>query len=105
MRRRGPGRLKRATELFVIDELGSDSGFVERAWRAHSEPEPFFISVAASHWQIVVTAQRGVTRLTIRGPQMRATVTAIPADAEFFGIVFSLGTFVPSLPLARLVDR
>jgi AraC-like DNA-binding protein len=91
--------------LFVIDEWGSDSGFVERAWRARSEPEPFFISVAASHWQIVVTAQRGVTRLTVRGPETRATVTAIPADAEFFGIVFSLGTFVPAMPLARLVDR
>ena len=39
------------------------------------------------------------------GPETRATVTAIPADAEFFGIVFSLGTFVPAIPHARLVDR
>jgi hypothetical protein len=30
MRRRGSGRLKRATELFVIDEWGADSGFVEK---------------------------------------------------------------------------
>jgi AraC-like DNA-binding protein len=105
MRRRGSGRLKRAAELFVIDEWGSDSGFVEKAWRTRSEPEPFFISVAASHWQIVVTTQRDFTQITVRGPETSATVTAIPADAEFFGIVFSLGTFVPALPLARLVDR
>jgi AraC-like DNA-binding protein len=91
--------------LFVIDEWGSDSGFVERAWTSCSEPEPFFISVAASRWQIVVTTQRDVTQLTVRGPETRATVTAIPADAHFFGIVFSLGTFVPAMPPAGLVDR
>jgi len=105
MSRRGHGRLQRAAELFVIDEWGSDSGFVERAWTSRSEPEPFFISIAASHWQIVVTSQRDHTQLTVRGPETRATVTAIPADAEFFGIVFSLGTYVPAIPLARLVDR
>jgi AraC-like DNA-binding protein len=105
MRRSGSGRLKRAAELFVLDEWGSDSGFVERAWRTHSEPEPFFISIAASNWQVVVTTQRDITQVTVRGPETRATVTAIPADADFFGIVFSLGTFVPAIPLTRLVDR
>jgi hypothetical protein len=96
---------KRAGELFAIDEWGSDSGFVEKAWRSHSEPEPAFMSIAASRWQIVVTTQRDVTQLTLRGPETRATATPIPADAEFFGIVFSLGTFMPATPLARLVDR
>jgi len=101
----GSGRMKRAAELFVVDEWGSDSGFVAKAWRSHSEPEPAFISVAASHWQIVVTTHRGSTQLTVRGPETRATVTPIPADAEFFGIVFNLGTFMTTVPLARLVDR
>ncbi len=97
--------MKRAAELFVIDEWGSDSGFVEKAWTSRSEPEPAFISIAVSRWQIVVTTQRDVTQLTVRGPETRATVTPIPADAEFFGIVFSLGTFMPAVPLAGLVDR
>lgn len=105
MSRRESRRLKRAAELFVLDEWGSDSGFVEKAWRTHSVPDPFFMSIAASHWEIVVTTQRDLTQVTVRGPETRATVTAIPADAEFFGIVFSLGTFVPAIPLARLVDR
>jgi hypothetical protein len=73
--------LKRAAELFLIDEWGSDSGFVEKVWRSRSEPEPFFLSVAASRWQIVVTTQRDHSQLTVRGPETRATVTAIPADA------------------------
>jgi AraC-like DNA-binding protein len=97
--------MKRAAELFVIDEWGSDSGFVEKAWTSRSEAEPAFISIAVSRWQIVVTTQRDVTQLTVRGPETRATVTPIPADAEFFGIVFSLGTFMPAVPLAGLVDR
>jgi AraC-like DNA-binding protein len=98
-------RVKRAAELFVIDEWGSESGFVEKAWKTHSVPEPVFLSVAASHWEIVVTTQRGLTQVTIRGPETKATVAAIPADSEFFGIVFSLGTFMPTIALSRLVDR
>jgi Helix-turn-helix domain len=96
---------KRAAELFVIDEWGSDSGFIEKAWQSHSVPEPEFISIATSHWHMVVTTQNDRRRLTLRGPETRATVTAIPADTEFFGIVFKLGTFTPAMPLARLVDR
>src|SRR3989442_4860714 len=99
VRRRRPGALQRAVELFVIDECGSDSAFIERTWSSRSVSEPFFLSVAASRWQMVVTTQQGARRLTVRGPETRATVTAIPADAEVFGIVFSLGTFVPALPL------
>ena len=36
-----PGRrsLKRVAELFAIDQWGSDFGFVEKAWRSHSEPD------------------------------------------------------------------
>jgi AraC-like DNA-binding protein len=101
----GRRSLKRAAELFAIDEWGSDCGFVEKAWRSHSEPEPAFISIAVSCWQIVVTTQRDVRQLIVRGPETTATVAPIPADAEFFGIVFSLGTFMPAVPLARLVDR
>lgn len=91
--------------MFAINEWGSDSGFVEKAWTSHSEPEPAFISVAASRWQIVVTTQHDLAHITVRGPETRATVTAIPADAEFLGIVFSLGTFMPAMPLASLVDQ
>jgi len=105
VKRRRPGSLPRAAELFVIDERSSDSAFVERTWSSESEPEPFFVSVAASRWQMVVTTRAGNSRLTVRGPETHATITAIPADAEFFGIVFSLGTFAPGLPLANLVDR
>src|SRR5215469_4703152 len=97
--------MKRAAELFAIDEWGSDSCFVEKAWTSRSEPEQAFISVAVSRWHIVVTTRRDVTQLAVRGPETTATVIPIPADTEFFGVVFRLGTFMPAMPLAGLVDR
>ena len=97
--------MKRAVELFALEARSSRSPLVEETWQARSEPEESFISVAATHWEMVVTRQRGVARLTVRGPETKATTVAIPRDAEFFGIQFSLGTFMPGLPPGRLVDR
>jgi AraC-like DNA-binding protein len=78
--------------------------FVDKVWQSQSVAEPAFISIAASRWQIVVTTHGNVVQLTVRGPETRATVTPIPTGAEFFGIVFSLGTFMPAMRPAFLVD-
>jgi AraC-like DNA-binding protein len=97
--------MKRAVELFALRARSSRSRLVAQTWQARSEPEESFISVAATHWEMVVTRQRGAARLTVRGPETRATAMPIPQDAEFFGIEFGAGTFMPDLPPGRLVDR
>jgi AraC-like DNA-binding protein len=97
--------MKRAVELFEIEGRSSCSPLVDRTWWARSAPADWFISVATSNWEMCVTRLRGAAWLTVRGPHTKATLTPIPADAEFFGIPFSLGTFMPSLPPAGLVDR
>jgi len=97
--------MKRAAELFDVQARPSRSPLVEQTWQARSEPDESFISVAATHWEMVVTRQRGAARLTVRGPETRATTVPIPQDAEFFGIQFSVGTFMPGLPPRSLVDR
>jgi Helix-turn-helix domain len=97
--------MKRAVELFALEARASPSPLVDETWQARSQPEESFISVAATHWEIVVTRQRGAARLTVRGPETRATTVPIPQEAEFFGIQFSVGTFMPALPPGRLVDR
>jgi AraC-like DNA-binding protein len=96
--------MKRAVELFTFERRSSRSPLIEQTWQTRSEPEESFISVAVSHWEIVVTRQRGIARLTVRGPETKATTSPIPGDAEFFGIQFSLGTFMPGLPPGQLVD-
>jgi AraC-like DNA-binding protein len=97
--------MKRAVELFTFERRSSPSRFVGETWQTRSEPEASFISVAATHWEMVVTRHRDAARLTVRGPETRATTVPIPQDAEFFGIEFSLGTFMPTLPPRQLVDR
>jgi hypothetical protein len=52
------------------------------------------------HWSPPGAASRSSP---FGGTETRATVTAIPADAELVGIVFSLGMFMPVIPPARLV--
>jgi hypothetical protein len=89
---------------FVFEERPSDSRFVERIWRTQSVGGGSFTSTAVSHWEMVVTKQKDVTTVTVRGPETKASLTPIPEDAEFFGIVFKHGTFMPHLPVSNLVD-
>jgi AraC-like DNA-binding protein len=96
--------MKRAAELFTFDLRSSRSPLIEQTWQTRSEPEQSFISVAVSHWEMVVTRQRGAAWLTVRGPETKATTAPVPEDAEFFGIQFSLGTFMPGLPPGQLAD-
>ena len=99
--------MKRALELFTFEAVRSSSAYVGGAWRTSSDPEPedAFMSGAVAQWEIVVTRQAETRSVTVRGPESRATAAAIPPDAEFFGISFTLGTFMPALDLRRLVDR
>jgi AraC-like DNA-binding protein len=52
-----------------------------------------------------VTKLKGKTTLTLRGPETKASVAPFPEDAEFFGIVFKLGTFMPHFPAIQLSNR
>lgn len=97
--------MKRAVELFAFEERSSTSPLVTTTWSTTSERERSFISVAVSQWEIVVTRQAAATWLTVRGPETRASTAPIPEDAEFFGVVFSHGTFMPGLDMRRLVGR
>lgn len=83
----------------------SDSPVVEMVWCARSEQAGVFTSMAASSWEMVVTKYQGRTSFTVRGPETKASPAECPADAEFFGIVFKLGTFMPHLPLRNRLDR
>jgi hypothetical protein len=93
------------TNFLVFEERPSDSPFIERVWRCHSERAGTFLSVAASNFEMVVTRHRGNVFLTLRGPETRATIADCPSDGEWLGIRFRLGTFMPLLLPGALVDR
>lgn len=90
----------------TCDERTSESPFVEKIWRYQSEATAVsFISMAETHCGIVVTKCRGKTTLTVRGPETKATLAHCPADAEFLGIIFKFGAFMPNLPAGMVIDR
>jgi hypothetical protein len=90
---------------FVFEGRLSDSPYVEAIWRTESGSTQSFISLAASQWEMVITRQARRTTLTVRGPETNARPAPVPQDAEFFGIIFKLGTFIPHLPTPNLVNR
>jgi AraC-like DNA-binding protein len=94
-----------ATTIFPIENRIAPSDFVERIWRTRGVPDKAMISVAVPHWQIVVVKNsRGPTSVIVRGPETKASIVEIPQDAEFIGIEFKLGTFMPALAVETLVD-
>lgn len=91
--------------LITFEDRPSDSPVVERVWRSRSERAGTFLSMAACNWTMVVTRLAGKAHLTVRGPETRATSAECPADGEWIGIHFALGTSLALLPPAALRDR
>jgi AraC-like DNA-binding protein len=91
--------------LILFEDRLSDSPFVERVWRCHSERGGKFISVAASHFEMALTRLRGKNFLTLRGPEMKATTLDCPEEGEWLCIRFKLGTFMPQLLPGSLRDH
>jgi AraC-like DNA-binding protein len=90
---------------FILEERPSDSSFVQAIWHNQSERSESFISTAGTHWEMVMMRHQGRSTLTVRGPETKATPADVPAEAEWLGITFKLGTFLPDFPLGSLVDR
>ena len=95
----------RSSASLVFEERPSDSVFVERVWRARSERAGSFLSIAQNNFEMVVTRHQGRTFLTLRGPETKATIADCPAEGEWLGIRFALGTFMPQHMPADLSDR
>src|SRR5512145_2727154 len=91
--------------LIHFEDRATDSPFVERIWRSHSEHAGTFHSLAACHWEMVVTRCAGRTSLTVRGPETHATSADCPAEGEWLGILFKLGTFMPLFCPGEVRDR
>ena len=91
--------------IIFDEERASDSPYIERVWRSHSEGERAFLSIAVNHCEFVVSRLQGKVTMTVRGPETKATpIGNPPAEGEWVGILLKLGTFLPHLPTSRLVD-
>jgi hypothetical protein len=79
--------MRRAVELFAFEERSSSSPLVSITWHTRSEPEESFISVAVSHWEMVVTRQAAAAWLTVRGPETKELPQPDNADVFFDRLV------------------
>jgi len=61
--------------------------------------------MASCHWGMVITRLRGKVFFTVRGPETKATMAECPAEGEWFGVLFKLGTFMPLMRSGDLRDR
>jgi AraC-like DNA-binding protein len=91
--------------IFTFEDRLSDSPFVERIWHAQGERTGDLLSIAMSHWEMVVSRYQDKTHMTVRGPETKATLLPVTiVGTEFFGIRFKVGTVMPYLPASTLVD-
>jgi hypothetical protein len=86
-------------------ERPSDSPFVERIWMTQSERAGSFTSISTVFWSMVISKCNGRITISLHGPETGATCKDFPAEAEWFGIAFRLGTFVPYILPGSLIDR
>jgi len=91
--------------FLAFEERASESPFIERVWRSRSTRAGSFLSIASTHCEMVVTRCGGEALLTLRGPERKATIAQCPANGEWIGVRFRLGTFVPDLLPGHLSDR
>ncbi|MBI1280795.1 MAG: helix-turn-helix domain-containing protein [Anaerolineaceae bacterium] len=89
---------------FVFDSRPSNSALVEGIWRTQHAGGGSFTSMAGTNMEIVVTKQEGKTWITVRGPETQSRIAGIPSDAEFFGIILKMGSFMVPLPASDLLN-
>ncbi len=82
----------------------SCSPFIERVWSCHSTSGGPFLAVASTHWELVVTRLAGETTVTLHGPETQPREVHCPPDGEWFAIRFKTGSFMPGLPVQRLIN-
>lgn len=90
---------------FDFEHRPSDSPLIQAIWRTCSDSAGAFDSTAAIYSGLVVMKHQGKTILSVRGPETKMSVAEFPADAEWCGIIFKFGTYMPHLPPHMVIDR
>jgi hypothetical protein len=91
--------------LITFEDRASDSPFIERVWRSRSDHAGGFLSIATCHWDLVFARMNGKTTVVVHGPETQASMAEVPADGEWFGVRFKVGTFMPLIRSSDFRDR
>ena len=91
--------------LLSFEDRPSDSRYIEGVWRSHSSAAGVFQSIAESNLELVVSRLPGAVRVTLRGPVTKPSLIPCPAHGRWLAIRFRLGTYLPRLPTALLLNH
>lgn len=84
--------------------LSGAAGPLARIWAASCDSPTGFSSLASVTPGFGFARIGGTTTVHVRGPATAAAPLFCPADTEFFGADFRLGTYLPMFPRARLTN-
>jgi AraC-like DNA-binding protein len=90
--------------LLNVDSRPADSPLINTIWHSYSYKPGPFLSIASSHWEMIVANYEGRVYLSVRGPETHPSLAYCPPDGEWVGIQFAHGVFMPHLPVSDLVD-
>lgn len=90
---------------FIFEERCSDSPFLETVIRGRTEGEGSAIRPAESHWHMVIARYEGRVHSILTGALPTSGIVPYTEGVELLWIKFALGTFLPSLPARKLLDR
>ena len=91
--------------FLTFEDRPSNSLYVERVWRCYSTTGGPFYSMAEGNLELVVTRLGDFVQVTLRGPVTQAVTVHCPANGQWFAIRFRVGTYLPGLATARLLDH
>nr|WP_299856823.1 helix-turn-helix transcriptional regulator [Sphingomonas bacterium] len=102
----GPNlRFRDAHVLIEFDHRESPSHHVARIWRSRSRQGGSFFSMAESCIELVFTRLPGFSAATLRGPVSKGGLIECPPDGEWLAVRFRLGTYLPQIATATLIDH
>ncbi len=93
------------TVLIEFDHRESTSPHVERIWRSRSRQGGSFLSMAEGSIELVFTRLPEFSAVTLRGPVSKGAVIECPPNGEWLAVRFRLGTYLPQIPTATLIDH
>jgi hypothetical protein len=94
-----------AAVFLEFEDRESTSPFVECIWRCKSSTGGTFLSMAEGSIELVITKLPGFLAVTLRGPVSKGTPVECPPHGEWLAIRFRLGTYLPRIPTAALIDH
>ena len=89
---------------FLYEDRLSDSPFVQTIWHTWTEHDGCYLASADGGWDVLIRRRDATATVQLCGPTTKATPIYYTEGAEYIGIQFKLGTFMPHLPTNHLLN-